>query len=377
MTTIKTLGTFQAYIWVFCLILISAMPSFGRESSPISITPNDKSSVCSSQSIPSTITRDQRQQYDQQPSKTPPPSLSPHQEPSDGPNAPPNPIAFSHHPQHSRQDEYSSFPPPPPPPKEVPQRFLNACNGDYAEAQRRYYATLEWRRKEQIDTILREPFPNFFLIKQYYPHYYHGTGFRGEPVYFEFPAKADMKTLKRAGISTDQLLRHYNMITEFQWQMLNRDDFMTSIFIVDLEGITLRDFVGEAVDLVKKASKVSAEHYPERAGLVFVINVPRWFKLIWKVIVPIIPEATLKKIFVLRGKDEMMKTLSKYVPMENIPAEYGGASPLPLGQSSEEKLLANLMQYNLHRAGAQDISDPEYMEQLSCRFSDWTPARSY
>ena len=238
-----------------------------------------------------------------------------------------------------------------------------------------------------MDTILTQPHPHFDVIKKHYPHYYHGTGFGGQPVYYEFPAKADMKALKRAGITFDQLIRYYNMITEFQWQMLNRDDDMTSIFIVDLDGITLGDFVGEAIDLVKQASKVSAEHYPERAGLVFIINVPKWFKLIWKVIVPLVPEATLKKIFVLRGRDEILSTLSQHVPMENIPAEYGGGSPMPLGQSEEENLLFNLMEHNLHMAASHSgvaLNQPEdgqydrvHMEQLSYRFSNWAPARSY
>jgi len=265
---------------------------------------------------------------------------------------------------------------------------LNACNGDYEEAQRRFINTLEWRRKENIDTILREPFPKFFVIKQHFPHYYHGTGYQGEPIYYDFPAKADIKALKRNGLSFDQLVRHYNMITEFQWQMLNRDDHMTSIFIVDLEGIQFSDFVGDAVKLIKKVSKISAEHYPERAGLVFIINVPKWFKLIWKVVVPLVPKATLSKIFVLREKEEVLTTLAKHIPMENIPAEYGGSSPMPLGQSTEENLLASLMQYNLNVAGAHTESlgshetsegrfDPVPMEQLSCRFASCVPARSY
>lgn len=189
-----------------------------------------------------------------------------------------------------------------------------------------------------------------------------------------------MKALKRAGLNCDQMIRYYNMLTEFQWQMLSRDDSMTSIFIVDLEGITLGDFVGEAVDLVKKAAKVSAEHYPERAGLVFIVNVPKWFKLIWKVVLPLVPESTVKKIFVLRGRDEIVSNLSQHIPMENIPAEYGGASPIPLGQSLEENLLANLMQYNLHMAAAHSgvgVSDPVHMEQLSQQFCNWVPARSY
>lgn len=387
MTTIQILSVFQLFGWVFCLIMISALPSIGHESSPIMRTAHDPSSACPTQS-PTSSSRS-RWKTCHHPSPSP---LSPQPQQIYGGEGsePPNPIATDHAPQHATLDNdyHQSFPPPPPPPEQVPQRFLDASNGDYAEAQRRYYNTLEWRQAEQIDTILREPFPHFYTIKQHYPHYFHGFGFRGQPVYYEFPAKADMKALKRAGLSFDQLIRYYNMITEFQWQMLSRDDTMTSIFIADLDGITLADFVGEAVELVKKASKVSAEHYPERAGLVFIINVPKWFKLIWKAIVPLVPETTLKKIFVLRGREEVLTTLAQHVPMENIPAEYGGASPMPLGQSAEEKLLADLVQYNLYMATAANSgvastwnhcfqSDPKQMEQLSCRFGNWAPARSY
>ena len=73
-----------------------------------------------------------------------------------------------------------------------------------------------------------------------------------------------------------QLLKHYAMITEFQWQFLERDDFQRSIYIIDLAGIRMTDFVGECVDFVRQASAFTAAHYPERAGHVFVVNVPGW-----------------------------------------------------------------------------------------------------
>lgn len=271
---------------------------------------------------------------------------------------------------------------PPPPPTAVPLRFLNACNGDMAEARRRYSETLRWRKDNDIGMILKEPFPDFFLIKEHYPHYYHCTGFRGEPVYYEFPARTNLKALKKAGVGTEKLLRHYNMITEYQWQMLCRDDFMTSIFVLDLDGIRISDFVGETVDLVKQASRVAAEHYPERAGLVFVVNVPRWFNLIWNVVRPIVPESTLKKIFILRGKDAILSHLAEHIPMEHIPQEYGGSSRIRLGQSPEEEQLTNLMEHNLSLANqkvpvCQGCSQHKHVDQWPCHICSWTPARSY
>jgi hypothetical protein len=157
-----------------------------------------------------------------------------------------------------------------------------------------------------------------------------------------------------------------------QWQYLIRDDLTTSIYVIDLEGIRFGDFVGEVVDFVKQASQLSAQHYPERAGFVFVINVPVWFKVIWNVIKPIVDDATLHKIYILRGKDEIRKNMEEHIPLENIPPEYGGTS-MPLGESPEEKTLAELVVHNndLEERGERVCGKP------SCKFCTWVPPRSY
>ena len=67
----------------------------------------------------------------------------------------------------------------------------------------------------------------------------------------------------------------------------------------------MTDFVGECVDYVRKCSEFTGQHYPERAGTVLVINVPGWFKMIWNVVKPMVDEVTLKKIRILRGKQEI------------------------------------------------------------------------
>ena len=74
----------------------------------------------------------------------------------------------------TKSDADSSLPPPPPPPpQELPLRFLRAGKGDPVEGLRRYEATLEWRKENRVDTILREAFPHFRLIKQHYQTFCH------------------------------------------------------------------------------------------------------------------------------------------------------------------------------------------------------------
>jgi len=266
-------------------------------------------------------------------------------------------------------------PAPPKPPKELPLRFLRAGKGDTEEGLKRYRATLAWRKEQGMDTILGEPNENFGIIKQHYPHFLHLRGKDFEPCYYEQPPKTNLKAMKQAGVTLDALLRHYAMVTEFQWQYLERDDLARSITVIDLQGMRFLDFAGEVIDFVKRASEFTGQHYPERAGYVFVINVPGWFKAIWTVVKPMVDESTLEKIYILRGKDEVRESLLERIPQENIPPEYGGTS-MPLGESPEELLLRDLIAHNNALArGEQPCTGSDGSK--ACRFCSWQPARSY
>jgi hypothetical protein len=267
---------------------------------------------------------------------------------------------------------------PPPPPQELPERFLRAGKGDTVEGQRRYDATLEWRREHGMDTILTEAHPNFEFIKKHYPHYYHERGRNGEPVFFEQPPKTDLKALKAGGVTLPSLLHHYAMVTEFQWQCLERDDFARSITVLDLGGMRMYDFVGECVEYVRKCSAFTGQNYPERAGFVLVVNVPGWFAMIWNVVRPMVDEVTLNKITILRGKKdgEVLQALLEKIPMEHIPPEYGGQSQFALGESPQEVLLRDLMRHNNHIAEG-DTSCGGRAATPPCPFCSFAPARSY
>lgn len=258
------------------------------------------------------------------------------------------------------------------PEDELPVRFLRAGKGDPVEGRRRYEATLKWRKENNIDTFLSDAWPHFELIKTHYPHFFHCKGKNGEPVFYEQPPKTDLRALRNGGISIEALLKHYAMVTEFQWQYVNREDCQKSIYIIDLAGIRMTDFVGECVDFVRRASEFTSQHYPERCGYVFIINVPGWFKMIWNVVKPMVDEVTLEKIYILRGKEETFNALSERIAIENIPQEYGGQSAFKLGESPEEELLRGLMKHNNEIAEGKPCCHGE-----ACKYCHFTYARNY
>ncbi|OQR99163.1 hypothetical protein THRCLA_06588 [Thraustotheca clavata] len=233
----------------------------------------------------------------------------------------------------------------------VPKRYLNAVKGDPAAALVRWEDTLNWRREEKVDGILDEPMPFFRLIKANYPHYYHKRGLHNEPVYYEKPGKINLKVLRAEGVVLDDLLRNYTMISEFLWRIVEKDDNQKCITVIDVEGIGMADFAGEVVDYIRKASSFTGKHYPERCAYIFVVNVPMWFNMIWKVVQGMIDEVTREKVTIVRGKTAIFEALVKRIPVENIPVEYGGKSE---GSSPEEEVLFKLMDFNNGVEGAEN-----------------------
>lgn len=166
---------------------------------------------------------------------------------------------------------------PPSPPSELPLRFLRAGKNDVAEGRRRYEMTLAWRKEIGMDHQIRIPNPNFELVKEHYPQYFHLRGRNNEPVWYERPAGVNLKALRELGVGVDELLLHYATMTEFGWQFNELDDMARSITVIDMEGVRLADFAGEVVDFTRKCSVSTGDHYPERAGHVIIVNVPYWF----------------------------------------------------------------------------------------------------
>ncbi|KAG7389936.1 hypothetical protein PHYPSEUDO_009194 [Phytophthora pseudosyringae] len=217
-------------------------------------------------------------------------------------------------------------------------RFIAGEKGDEEKGRARYLATLEWRKENNIDNILVTPHPSFETIKKYYPQYFHGRTRDGLPVYYERPGKIDLPALKRDGLSIDDLLRHYMYITEYLWRVVEPNDSGRSITVLDVTGIGMYDLGGEVLDFIKRASAFTGAHYPERSAHIFIINIPGWFNMIWRMVKPLIDPVTREKVHMLKGS-AILRELETLIDLENIPSDFGGEGAA-LGDSEEEHALA-------------------------------------
>ena len=228
-----------------------------------------------------------------------------------------------------------------PPP--MPGRFLRAELGNKKIAMRRWRATLRWRRKNKIDSILTEPQPYFDVIKRHYSHWYQGFSKEGHLLYIERAGHVHIPEMKKAGVTMDILIRHWCFVTEYVWNRVATDPDALSISVLDMKGISMKDVGGDVMDFVKRCSGLVQEHYPERAAGVYIINVPTWFSWVWALVRPLINARTRAKMHIYAKKSIYAPKMLGDIDAEVVPKCYGGSCDAPLGQSGQERELSRLV----------------------------------
>ncbi|KAF8040133.1 hypothetical protein BT93_B2380 [Corymbia citriodora subsp. variegata] len=68
-------------------------------------------------------------------------------------------------------------------------------------------------------------------------------------------------------------------------------------------------------------------YYPERLAKLFILNMPRFFVSVWRMISRFLERATLEKIVIVSNEDER-EDMFKEIGAEVLPEEYGGQAKL-------------------------------------------------
>lgn len=251
---------------------------------------------------------------------------------------------------------------------EVDPRFIEGCNGDVEEAKTRYKQTLQWRREEEVDSILLKPLPQFASMKASYVHFAHKKDKQGHLLsvdHFGYMKKMREVFLSR-GVTEAQAVRHQIFLQEFYWNVIDPRPFPNgnTLKIFDMKGISMGDVSGDVFTFMKTLGVTIAEYNPERIFQVFIVNPPSWFNLIWKLVSPSINPKTRERIHVVRGQKEIAKALLEFVDEEDLPVEYGGKCTCPGGcftNSPEERDLCDFVENHLN---AMEEGDPRIQEAL-------------
>lgn len=203
------------------------------------------------------------------------------------------------------------------------ERHLAGEHGNKKAALKRWKKTQQWRQDYEVNGILDRPYDMFDIIKRYYPQYYAGLTKDRHLLYIERLTEVNLKKLRELGITVDDLIHHYIYVAEYQVNFLSKEtvDGKTTT-ILDVQGLTMRQIIGETISFAKRVAKIAQEHYPERAFRIYIVHVPLWFNTVYQIIKPLLSKETQAKIRIFRSGYK--KELLQEVDADVLPVKYGG-----------------------------------------------------
>jgi hypothetical protein len=240
---------------------------------------------------------------------------------------------------------------------DVPITFTKWYGGNVARATKMYGRTLQWRKENDLDTILSIRQDHFHEIIKYYPHAIHGRSRDGCVVLYEILGRAQPKELEKVnGLTFDQLVWHFVLRNEYVFQKICtreeclrwdvcRDDEERDLAenippelegkgklmtVLDVKGIRIADITVDVISFIKKSSEIIDSHFPFRVQRLVICNAPSWFSSVWTMVARVLPDSVRKKISIIHGVDG----LNAVIDPSQRPEEYGGTD-VPLGQSPE------------------------------------------
>ncbi|KAG7342932.1 CRAL/TRIO domain containing protein [Nitzschia inconspicua] len=210
-------------------------------------------------------------------------------------------------------------------PDGIPRRYLKMQGNKRDQAKRALEATIEWRKDHGVDTILARPHPKFDICKDVFPHYFCGRDDSNHVILLQRPGLINLPLAHVNGLTGDELLFHYVYEMEYLWQIVERDNpdaTMTSV--IDLTGLNVS--VLRKTDLlavVKKFVSTMDAHFPQRSHRTFLINSPKWFGAMYKLMSPLLRESTKEKIQIYSKGKKQDEAMKKLLSESTIPAGKG------------------------------------------------------
>ena len=220
----------------------------------------------------------------------------------------------------------------------IPERYLKMHNWNQQKAQASVESTLSWRKEHEVDSILGRPYPDLELFKALVPHGFLGRNPQGHVIFCMRSGYLNFDLIKQHSISHDAMVMHYVYVLEYLWNIEDPSENATMMFVLDLSGVSLNK-IRKSVGFIKQFVSTIDQHYPQRAHKTLLVNVPRWFGIIWKAISPFMRESTKALIEMHSCGDEQTKALQSALGKENVPEEILQNKPqsAPLLSSIQEE----------------------------------------
>ncbi|KAM3361772.1 patellin-4 [Capsicum galapagoense] len=203
-------------------------------------------------------------------------------------------------------------------------KFLRARDYKVNESFEMLKKTLQWRRDFKIQSILEEDLGSDLAPAAYMS----GIDNQGHPICYNIFGVLDDEELYNKTFGTEekrnQFLRWRVQLMEKGIQQL---DFKAGGVSSLLQINDLKNSPGPSKKEVRVSTKQAVDllqdNYPEFVAKNIFINVPFWYYAVHSLLSPFLTQRTKSK-FVFARPAKVTETLLKYIPIHEIPIQYGG-----------------------------------------------------
>ncbi|XP_058197000.1 patellin-4 [Rhododendron vialii] len=203
-------------------------------------------------------------------------------------------------------------------------KFLRARDFKVNDAYEMVVKTLQWRKEFKADSILDEDLGSDLGSFAYMS----GVDREGHPICYNIFGAFESNELYEKAFGTEEKRERF---LRWRFQLMEKGiqklDFKAGGVNSLLQINDLRNSAGPSKKELRVATKQAVgllqDNYPEFVARNIFINVPFWYYAFNALLSPFLTQRTRSK-FVVARPGKVTETLIRYIPVEEIPIQYGG-----------------------------------------------------
>ena len=170
-------------------------------------------------------------------------------------------------------------------------------------------------------------------VCKFFPTWIQGVDKQGRPISYRQFGKFEIWSILKL-TTMERLIRFHAWETEqalSQMYKTNNYNIETFTIIIDAAGWSTKLATRDAFTFIKGMATTDSDHYPERLGVLLIINAPSVLSFAWRVIKEFLDDVTKAKINILSSPATWQPKLFSLVDPSQVPVMYGGtaADPVP------------------------------------------------
>ncbi|KAI7892884.1 CRAL-TRIO domain-containing protein [Mucor mucedo] len=177
--------------------------------------------------------------------------------------------------------------------KVVLVKFARARNLDFDAAKAMLINTLKWRKEFSTDTILDEEFDQDIFNETI--GFLCNTDKQGRPVTYNFYGGLDQNTVFA---DVNRFIRWRVQLMEKGISHVDFINIDSMVQVHDYKGVSIFGRTANAKQAINTIIKLLQDNYPEFLSTKLFVNIPKWGTVIFRLVRPLLSEATLKKFVI-------------------------------------------------------------------------------